>query len=87
LPGQEELWGAGLLAKLYVVSHRPDADPLHLVWTVSPRPDGPGWETDGGFWGYGLPRSVAEEICRRWNSTIGVAWMNYVERAGKRGAA
>ena len=40
------------------------------VHTVSPGPNQQGWENDGGFSGYGLPRPIAKEICRRWNAFV-----------------
>lgn len=39
------------------------------AWTISPRPDRPGWETDGGNESYGLPRAVAEDLARRLVAT------------------
>lgn len=30
------------------------------VWTVSRDPEKPGWETDGGFSGYGLTKADAQ---------------------------
>jgi len=40
------------------------------AWTVSPDPETDGWETDCGYYGYGLPREVAERIVALWNAAI-----------------
>lgn len=40
------------------------------TWTISPRPDQPGWNTDCGILGYGLPERVAKEIVARLNRTL-----------------
>jgi len=32
------------------------------IWTVSRKPKKPGWETDGGHNGYGLPKKLAQEL-------------------------
>lgn len=53
---------------LWSTNDEPDEDdPDENVWTVSDDPNCPGWETDGGYDGYGLPKAIAEEIVRRWN--------------------
>ena len=53
--------------KLYVVAVEASDYAEKDIWTVSAYPDLPGWETDGGFDGYGLPKALAEEIARRYN--------------------
>ena len=42
-------------------------DPDVRVWTVSRDPDDTGWETDGGFPGYGLTKHDAEELANAAN--------------------
>ena len=37
------------------------------VWTISEDPENPGWETDGGCYGYGITRALAERIARLLN--------------------
>lgn len=37
------------------------------VWTVSRDPEKPGWNTDGGYEGYGLTRKEAEYLCNAAN--------------------
>lgn len=37
------------------------------VWTLSPDPVIPGWSTDAGVSGYGLPKRIAEGIAERLN--------------------
>lgn len=53
---------------LHVVAEviRPD-NKEDNIYTVSPNPNEPGWNTDSSYPGYGLPKFVAEEIVRRWN--------------------
>jgi hypothetical protein len=47
----------------YVVSERPDnKDPAAEIWTLSETPDKCGWETDGGYDGYGLTKAKAEYL-------------------------
>ena len=53
--------------KLYVTANQADADPEETVWTLSADPREDGWNTDGGYGGYGLTRALADEIARRYN--------------------
>ena len=59
-----------LLDRLYVVASEDDADPEESVWTLSNDPERTGWETDSGFSGYGLPKSLAMAIASAWNARI-----------------
>jgi hypothetical protein len=73
--------------RLYVVVDRINADPAdeplnnRAVWTLSPWPDEPGWETDCATKGYGLPRAVADLIAAAYNETqerlhyAGMTWV------------
>jgi hypothetical protein len=42
-------------------------EPEARVWTVSKDPNNDGWETDGGYPGYGLPKKDAEELANAAN--------------------
>ena len=42
-------------------------EPEARVWTVSKDPNNDGWETDGGYPGYGLPKKDAEELANAGN--------------------
>lgn len=55
--------------RLYVVKVE-DAAPEQDVYTISDRPDMPGWETDSGCDGYGLSYYVAKCIVENWNSGL-----------------
>jgi hypothetical protein len=55
----------------YVVTVAVDPEPEERVWTVSRDPDRPGWETDGGYPGYGLTRAEAEELVAAANARGG----------------
>ena len=46
----------------YAVALRCDADPAERVWTLSENPDKTGWETDGGYDGYGLTKEKATTL-------------------------
>lgn len=37
-----------------------EADGEDTYWTLSKNPNDPGWENDGDYRGYGLPRKIAE---------------------------
>lgn len=39
-------------------------------WTISPDPERPGWQTDGGLDGYGLPEAIAKGVCAVLNAAI-----------------
>jgi hypothetical protein len=39
-----------------------------LVWTISRDPTMPGWETDGGYAGYGLTWKAATELADAANA-------------------
>jgi hypothetical protein len=58
------------MARWYVVACDPDADPEEKVWTVSPWADDTGWETDGGFPGYGLKKAQAQELADAANKQV-----------------
>jgi len=45
-------------------------DPDMQIWTVSKHPRECGWETDGGFPGYGLTRADAEFLATAANEKI-----------------
>ncbi len=32
-------------------------------WTITNNPEHYGWDTDGGYGGYGLPKELAQWIC------------------------
>jgi hypothetical protein len=56
--------------KLYVVAEKKAGftdNPKSRIWTLSPLPEIPGWETDGGYPDYGLRKERAIEIARRYN--------------------
>lgn len=38
------------------------------AWTISPCSSLPGWNTDGGYEGYGLPKAIALELVARLNA-------------------
>lgn len=42
-------------------------DEIHS-WTITNNPDKNGWNTDGGFDGYGLPKELAQWICNILNN-------------------
>lgn len=64
-------WPEVFQERLYVVAWE-GADEEDEVWTVSPWPDEPGWETDTACPGYGLPKEVAEAIVSAWNDRCAV---------------
>jgi hypothetical protein len=39
----------------------------NAIWTVSDKPDEPGWETDSGYPSYGLLKAEAEELANAAN--------------------
>lgn len=45
------------------------------IWTVSSDPNEPGWNTDGGYSGYGLTKQRAQFLCDAANEKL--------EREGK----
>ncbi len=45
----------------YAVKHS-NGNPEHDVWTISQDPNECGWETDGGYYGYGLTKEKAAYI-------------------------
>jgi hypothetical protein len=47
-----------------VTTERDDPDPEDRVWTLTRRSGVPGWNTDGGYDGYGLTKAVAEWLAR-----------------------
>jgi hypothetical protein len=51
----------------YVTAWDEDADPQESVWTLSRDPREAGWNTDGGFRGYGLTKADAEELANAAN--------------------
>lgn len=62
LANAAERWRPGPWHAVHEANTPPydDVDPVRdPVWTVSHREGEAGWRTDGGFPGYGLPRSVA----------------------------
>lgn len=76
----------------YVVAQWPDmTDPEDTVWTVSRDPNVPGWNTDGGYPGYGLTKADAEELAQAANTvqrrevTTVVKGYNEKEELEKRG--
>ena len=42
-------------------------NPEEHVWTISRDPNDTGWETDGGYSGYGLLKKDAEELANAAN--------------------
>ena len=74
------LWTRDMPTDLYPV---PGSDEGGDDWTVSPDPDRPGWETDSRVPGYSIPRHVAEEICRRYNSPLFVRGETIAGYAGR----
>lgn len=57
------------LDRWYVVPGNPEGHTSEGAWTISPDPQRPGWATDSGCAGYGMPRAVAEDVVRRLNAT------------------
>lgn len=51
--------------KWYIHSERPEND---NCWTITNLQNVPGWETDGGYEGYGLPKEIAQIIIRYLNN-------------------
>jgi hypothetical protein len=60
--------------KFYVVDFRYDDKDVHRddekVFTVSTDPNKPGWETDGGYDGYGLTKAQAQFLVDAANEKI-----------------
>jgi hypothetical protein len=53
----------------YVVAGADDREePEECWWTLSQSPISPGWETDSGCPGYGLPKAQAEELVTAANA-------------------
>jgi hypothetical protein len=52
-------------AKWFAVPGNPSGHTSSDSWTLSPDPNVPGWSTDAGCGGYGLPREVAEALAQR----------------------
>lgn len=63
--------GDAHLGPWYAVSGDDCPSPDSHSWTISPDPRLPGWCTDNGTHGYGLPRDVAEMLVLRLNLTCG----------------
>jgi len=36
-------------------------------WSITTNPDYPGWNTDSAYYGYGLPKELAQWICDQLN--------------------
>lgn len=61
-------WNNGLPEKLFVVAELYCVDQdIVACWTLSGDPTVPGWCTDSGIGGYGLPKAVAEVIAAKYN--------------------
>jgi len=60
VPGHEPMAGDGERGGAFVGAAR---------WTVSPHPGVPGWDTDGGYAGYGIPLPDAALIVTTHNLT------------------
>jgi hypothetical protein len=60
--------------KFYVVDFRYDEKDVHedheKVFTVSNDPNEPGWDTDGGYDGYGLTKAQAQFLVDAANEKI-----------------
>lgn len=63
-------WGLDPPSQLFVVAWKSDLADADspTEWTLSPRQDALGWNTDCDCRGYGLPKAVAIEIARRYNA-------------------
>lgn len=64
-------WADGdlCLGRWYAVPGNPEGETSSGGWTISPDPNRPGWATNGGRDGCGMPRAVAEDLARRLNAT------------------
>lgn len=58
------------VAKVYVVKEAKDDAYAPNIYTLSPVTDQTGWETDGGYEGYGLPKELAEIYAKAINEYI-----------------
>jgi hypothetical protein len=55
-------------------------------WTLSPDPKIPGWSTDAGCGGYGMPREVAEALAQRLSAAPPRPWHYVTEKLPEPGS-
>lgn len=69
-----------LPAEWFAVPGNPGGHTGVEAWTLSPAPNVPGWSTDCGCSGYGLPREIAEGLAKRLNATPPRSWHYVTEK-------
>lgn len=67
-----EEWPKKSPRKLFVVMGTDDPyDKDKAIYTISPDPNKPGWETDDGQDMYGIPKEWAELLVKLYDKTLG----------------